>query len=50
MKRNYETPVLTRLGSVGELTASTPEPDKCSGSGDQFTVQELSPNYSGDCP
>jgi hypothetical protein len=38
------------LGTVRELTKTTPEADKCSGSGDVRTVQDLSPNYSTDCP
>lgn len=49
-KKPYETPKVVELGSVKELTETTPENDKCSGSGDVRTVQELSPNYSTDCP
>jgi hypothetical protein len=49
-KKQYVTPKVFELGTVKELTETTPEADKCSGSGDVRTVQELSPNYSTDCP
>jgi hypothetical protein len=49
-KKPYETPKVFELGTVKELTETTPERDKCSGSGDVQTIQELSPNYSNDCP
>lgn len=49
-KKQYVTPTVLELGTVKELTETTPEADKCSGSGDVRTVQELSPNYSTDCP
>jgi hypothetical protein len=50
-KKQYEPPKVFELGTVKELTETTPEADKCSGSGDQFTLSEaISPNYSGDCP
>ena len=49
-KKPYEAPKVFELGTVKELTETTPENDKCSGSGDVRTVQELSPNYSTDCP
>lgn len=48
--KKYETPTLRVLGTVADLTETTPEADKCSGSGDVRTVQELSPNYANDCP
>lgn len=49
-KEPYRKPELKVLGTVVELTQTTPEADKCSGSGDTHTAQVLSPNYSGDCP
>ena len=49
-KKAYEAPKIVELGTVKKLTETTPEADKCSGSGDVRTIQELSPNYSGDCP
>jgi hypothetical protein len=49
-EKRYETPKVVELGTVKDLTATTPEADKCSGSGDTHTAQVLSPNYSGDCP
>lgn len=49
-KKPYETPQVLELGTVKDLTETTPEADKCSGSGDTHTEQVLSPNYSGDCP
>lgn len=51
MKKPFETPVLREYGSVAEFTETTPEADKCSGSGDVRTLsQQISPNYSTDCP
>jgi hypothetical protein len=50
MKKHYEAPKVFDLGTVRELTETTPERDKCSGSGDVRTVNEISPNYSNDCP
>ena len=49
-RKPYEAPKVNELGTVKELTETTPEADKCSGSGDVRTVQDLSPNYSQDCP
>jgi hypothetical protein len=49
-KKQYVPPKVLELGTVRELTKTTPEADKCSGSGDVRTVQDLSPNYSTDCP
>ena len=49
-KKPYEAPKVFELGTVKELTETTPENDKCSGSGDTHTAQVLSPNYSNDCP
>ena len=46
MKKPYEAPKVFELGTVKELTETTGIPDKCSGSGDTHTVQQLSPNYS----
>lgn len=48
-KKPYESPKVFELGMVSELTKSTPERDKCSGSGDTF-VPSLSPDFSNDCP
>jgi hypothetical protein len=50
MKKPYEAPKVFELGTVKQLTETTTEEDKCSGSGDTHTAQELSPNYSYDCP
>ena len=49
-KKPYRAPKVFELGTVKELTETTPEEDKCSGSGDVRTIQEISPNYSFDCP
>jgi hypothetical protein len=49
-KTLYAAPKVFLLGTVKELTEATPERDKCSGSGDLLTVQQISPNYSNDCP
>ena len=49
-KKLYVTPRIFELGTVKKLTETTPEEDKCSGSGDTHTAQILSPNYSNDCP
>lgn len=49
-KKPYEAPKILELGTVKDLTETTPEADKCSGSGDTHTAQVLSPNYHGDCP
>ena len=49
-KKPYGAPKVFELGTVAELTETTPENDKCSGSGDVRTIQEISPNYSLDCP
>jgi hypothetical protein len=49
-KMPYAAPKVFLLGTVKGLTETTPERDKCSGSGDVRTVQEISPNYSNDCP
>lgn len=49
-KKPYEAPKVFELGSVKELTEDTGVPDKCSGSGDTHTIQQLSPNYNEDCP
>ncbi len=50
MKKPYVEPRVFDLGTVVELTETTPERDKCSGSGDVHTSQVISPNYSNDCP
>jgi hypothetical protein len=49
-KKPYSPPNVFKLGTVAELTEATAEEDKCSGSGDIRTVQQISPNYSFDCP
>jgi hypothetical protein len=49
-KKPYAPPRVFDLGTIKELTHSTAEEDKCSGSGDIRTVQQISPNYSFDCP
>jgi len=49
-KKIYEAPKVFELGTVEELTHDTGIPDKCSGSGDTHTLQQLSPNYNEDCP
>ena len=49
-KRRYDAPKVIELGALKELTQTTTEEDKCSGSGDVRTIQEISPNYSVDCP
>ena len=49
-KKLYDAPKVIELGALKELTQTTAEEDKCSGSGDVRTIQEISPNYSIDCP
>jgi hypothetical protein len=49
-RKPYVAPRVFDLGKVRELTRTTAEEDKCSGSGDVRTVQQISPNYSTDCP
>jgi hypothetical protein len=49
-KKPYEAPKVFELGTVKELTESTGELDKCSGSGDTHTLIQESPNYDDDCP
>jgi hypothetical protein len=49
-KKPYVSPKVFELGTVKELTEDTGVPDKCSGSGDTHTLQQLSPNYDEDCP
>jgi hypothetical protein len=49
-RKPYVAPKVFDLGKVKELTQTTAEEDKCSGSGDIRTVQQISPNYSTDCP
>lgn len=49
-RKPYVAPRVFDLGAVKELTQTTAEEDKCSGSGDIRTVQQISPNYSTDCP
>ena len=49
-KKPYEAPKVFELGTVKELTETTAEEDKCSGSGDVRTLEPISPNYSVDCP
>jgi hypothetical protein len=49
MKKPYEAPKVFELGSVQELTKSTPQVDKCSGENDTAFPQILSNNFSFDC-
>lgn len=49
MKKPYETPRVFSLGSVQELTRSTPEVDKCSGGNDVAFPQILSQVFAFDC-
>lgn len=49
-KKIYEAPKVFALGTVKELTATTPEVDKCSGSGEVIDFHPLSTIFSGDCP
>ena len=50
-KKRYLPPKVFELGTVRELTETTPEADKCSGSpGDLHSAFPLSPTYSNDCP
>ena len=50
-KKLYKAPKVFELGTIKELTETTPEADKCSGSpGDLHSAFPLSPHYSDDCP
>jgi hypothetical protein len=49
MKKRYEAPTVCELGTVQQLTQSTPELDKCSGGNDVAFPQILSNNFSFDC-
>ena len=49
-KKPYEAPKVFELGTVKELTETTPEEDKCSGSNDRFAPSILSPEFNTDCP
>jgi hypothetical protein len=49
-KKHYEAPKVFELGTVKELTESTPEVDKCSGSGEISHGHPLSELFSLDCP
>lgn len=49
-KKPYAAPKVFLLGTVKELTETTPERDKCSGSEDNAYPQDLSPLFSTDCP
>ena len=49
-KKPYEAPKVFHLGTIKELTETTPEEDKCSGSNDRFAPTILSPEFNTDCP
>ena len=49
-KKPYEAPKVLELGSVKELTATTPSLDKCSGSTEVIRGVPLSDFFSKDCP
>jgi hypothetical protein len=48
-KKPYEAPKVFELGTVKELTRTTGEEDKCSGSLDSAFPNQLSPEFSKDC-
>ena len=49
-KKPYEAPKVLELGSVKELTATSPSLDKCSGSTEVIRGVPLSIFFDKDCP